>query len=75
MDNKLKVELEKRLYMILKNKNNSSTYSNGELKELNELYRELNKSNHKHIIIPDLIPSVSLVSVTSITIAILLKFL
>lgn len=75
MDNKLKVELKKRLYMILKNKNNSSTYSNGELKELNELYRELNKSNHKNIIIPDLIPSVSLISVTSITIAILLKFL
>ncbi|MEB7752239.1 hypothetical protein [Staphylococcus pseudoxylosus] len=75
MDNKLKVELEKRLYVILKNKNNSSTYSNGELKELNELYRELNKSNHKHIIIPDLIPCVSLISVTSITIAILLKFL
>jgi hypothetical protein len=75
MNNKLKEELEKRLYMILKNKNNSSTYSNGELKELNELYSELNKSNHKHIIIPDLIPCVSLISVTSITIAILLKFL
>ena len=75
MKNKLKVELEKRLYMILKNKYNSSTYSNDELKELNELYRELNKSNHKNIIIPDLIPCVSLISVTSITIAILLKFL
>lgn len=75
MNNKLKVELEKRLYVILKNKNNSSTYSSDELKELTVFYRELNKSNYKHIIIPDLIPCVSLISVTSITIVILLKFL
>lgn len=75
MKDKLKSELEKRLYMILKNKNNSSTCSSDELKELIEFYRELNKSNHKYLIIPDLIPCVSLISVASVTIAILLKFL
>lgn len=75
MNSKLKTELEKRLYIILKNKNNSSTYSDGELKELTNFYRELNKNNHKYIMIPDLIPCISLISITSIAIAILLKFL
>lgn len=75
MKDRLKMELEKRLYLIMQNKNNSTTYTNGELKVLKEFYKELNESNHKYIIIPDLIPCVSLISITSITIAILLKFL
>lgn len=75
MSNKLKTELEKRLYMILKNKNNSSTYSNDELKDLTELLREFNKSNYKNITFTDLLPSVAFLCATSILIAILIKLL
>lgn len=75
MINKLKLELEKHLYFILKNKNNSLTVNDNELDNFINLYKELNKNNKKYIIIPDLIPCISIISITLIMVTVLIKFL
>lgn len=72
---KMKKELEKLLInYLMKYKRNATSITNDEFKSLVQLYREVNKnkSNHKRILIVDLIPSVALVCITSILVTLLL---
>lgn len=69
----LKEELEMKILLLLQS--NSSTTNSDELGQLIQLYRELNKSNYKNITFTDLLPSVSIICITSIIITFLVKLL
>lgn len=75
MNSSIKEQLELRILKILKYKNNSSTITSDELEKLVNLYKELNKSNYKKIEMTDLIPCISWLCITAITLTLLLKLL
>lgn len=68
----LKEELDKRIYTILKRKNNADL---AELEILTKLYIAINKNRHKTINFTDLIPSVFFICATSLLIAFVIKLL
>lgn len=75
MNNNLKTEVEKRLYLILSYDKKTLGMYTDELKTLTNLYKELNKTNYKNITLTDLIPSICFICVTSILITVLIKLL
>lgn len=75
MNNNLKTEVEKRLYLILSYDKKTLGMYTDELKTLTILYKELNKTNYNNITLTDLIPSICFICVTSILITVLISLL
>lgn len=75
MNNNLKTEVEKRLYLILSYDKKTLGMYTDELKTLTILYKELNKTNYKNITLTDLIPSIFFICITSILITALIILL